>query len=460
MKASLTLLSDWSDELTFEQANGLEELETIFVEYSEALHQLVPLHSGNDWRKDSQLIRNELSPILNEVRQSIGRVIDTEQARTTDQIDHLLNDIEQFSQTSLIIAIISTIVAVFIIISLNILVINRLTSTQIAMHEISSGGGLGHSLTETGHDELSALAIDFNVFVDKIKRVVERVMQASNNLAGEASTMSEITECALELSSSQERRASETLEVNTKMSEQMVTIVQNAGAAAQSVEEAKQAAENGRSIVIQAIDSVQLIAVDVGNSSALVKELANDANSISSVIEVIQSISEQTNLLALNAAIEAARAGEAGRGFAVVADEVRNLSHKIQQETVTIKEKVEQLQKASNSVVNNMDAMHAGTDKTVKLSTQAGEAFDNIVSDISSVTAMNLENAEATEQQQKDNEKVSHALENLSIMSQTMADSTQDAYNSGIEFKTMSEQLKEIVEQFISKSDQVDIKDT
>jgi methyl-accepting chemotaxis protein len=241
------------------------------------------------------------------------------------------------------------------------------------------------------------------------------------------------------------------------MSEQMVTIVQNAGAAAQSVEEAKLSAENGRSIVLQAIESVQVIAEEVGNSSTLVKELANDANSISTVVEVIQSISEQTNLLALNAAIEAARAGEAGRGFAVVADEVRSLSHKIQQETVTIKEKIEQLQKASNSVVNNMDAMHAGTDKTVKLSTKAGEAFDNIVSDISSVTAMNLENAEATEQQQKDNEKVSLALENLSIMSQTMANSTQDAYNSGIEFKTMSEQLKDIVEQFINKADKVDI---
>lgn len=457
LKKSLVLLSEWSDELTFEQANGLEELETIFVEYAEALHQLVPMHSGDDWRKDSQLIRNELGPILNEVRQSIGQVIDTEQARAAEQVKHLLDGIEQFSQTSLIIAIISTIVAVFIIISLNILVINRLTSTQIAMHEISSGGGLGHNLTESGNDELSALAVDFNVFVGKIKRVVDLVILSSNNLAGEASTMSEITECALELSSSQERRASETLEVNTKMSEQMVIIVQNAGAAAQSVEEAKLSAENGRSIVLQAIESVQAIAQDVGNSSTLVKELANDANSISTVVEVIQSISEQTNLLALNAAIEAARAGEAGRGFAVVADEVRSLSHKIQQETVTIKEKIEQLQKASNSVVNNMDAMHAGTDKTVKLSTQAGEAFDNIVSDISSVTAMNLENAEATEQQQKDNEKVSLALENLSIMSQTMANSTQDAYNSGIEFKTMSEQLKDIVEQFINKADKVDI---
>lgn len=453
LKEKLTSLSGLSDDLTFEQSNGLEELESVIVIYQQALDELVPIHNSSGWRKDSQIIRNELDPLLNDIHQSIARVISKEQTRADSQINSLLEDIEQFSNMTLLMAIISFIGAVIIIIILNLLVSRRLVSTQKAMHEISSGGGLGHFLDESGKDELSALAVDFNIFLGKITRVIDLVGVSSGSLAEEASKMNAMTECALDFSYSQERQVSEVAGINNKMSEQMDTIAQNTGAAAQSVEEAKSAAGNGRNIVQQAIASVQLIASEVENSSEVVNELAKDAESISSVIQVIQTISEQTNLLALNAAIEAARAGEAGRGFAVVADEVRSLSHKIQGETIVIKEKIEQLQKASVSVVNKMNSMQDNAEKTVRLSSQTGDAFDNIVNDITSVTAMNQQNAEATEQQRKDNEKVSNALDNLIIMSQTMAKTSQDAHNSGNEFKIMAEQLEDIVEQFIHEAD-------
>ncbi len=455
--SNITRLKQWEEELTFEQANGLEKLEIDLSDYTQILKQLVPLHSGKHWRKDSDLIRNELAPKSEVIRGLIEQVISTEQDRAKEQIRQLFSDIESFSQTSLIMAFLSVFMAILIIISLNVMVINRLLSTQVAMHDISSGGGLGHNLSEKGDDELSELAKDFNAFVNKIKRIVDLVIMSSSNLAEEASKMRSITKSALDTSNEQAQQASETLAVNTQISQQMEVIVQNAGLAAQSVEEAKLVAETGRDVVQQAIESVQLIAKDVKTSSTVVQDLANDANSITTVINVIQSISEQTNLLALNAAIEAARAGEAGRGFAVVADEVRSLSHKIQEETVVIKEKVEQLQNASNRVVANMNAMQSGTKKTVELSSQAGDAFDNIVSDISKVTSMNQQNADATEQQQKDTEKVSMALTSLSLMSQTMAQSSQKAYGSGNEFKIMAEQLKDIVEQFLHESDSEEI---
>ena len=455
LKEKLVYLSELADDLTFEQSTGLEELDGVLITYEQALNELVPLHSGNSWRKDSQIIRNELGPLLDDIHQSIDQVISKEQTRADSQINSLLADIEQFSNMTLLIALISLVGGIIIIIILNLLVTKRLSTIQNAMHEISSGGGLGYLLDETGNDELSALAMDFNVFVAKIKRVVDLVVLSSSSLAEEASKMSSLTECALDFSNSQERQVSEVAHINTKMSEQMDTIAQNTSTAAQSVEEAKSAAENGRNILQQAIGSVQLIATEIESSSDVVNELAKDTESISSVIGVIQTISAQTNLLALNAAIEAARAGEAGRGFAVVADEVRSLSHKIQGETIVIKEKIEQLQKASVSVVNKMNGMQENAEKTVQLSTQTGEAFDNIVSDITSVTAMNQQNADATEQQRKDNENVSNALNSLTIMSQTMANTSQDAYNSGNEFKIMAEQLKDIVEQFIHTDEHI-----
>jgi len=445
----LKQLSSYSDELTFEQVNGLEQLEIILTSYSEALSLVVPLHSGNDWRKDSQFIQIELAPLLEQIRTNISSIIDTEQNRTTNEVQQLLSNIDDFSQNSFIIALISIIMAIIVIITLNFLVIKRLTTTQQAMHAIASGEGLMHRLSETGYDELSQLAKDFNFFVDKIKRVVDLVILSSANLAQEASKMSTITEHALNVAHDQQQQSLQTQTINTKMSEQMLTMVQNASSAAVSIEEAKQAAEKGRGIVQQSIESVQDIALDVADSAKVVQDLANDTKSINTVVDVIQSISEQTNLLALNAAIEAARAGEAGRGFAVVADEVRNLSHKIQQETVTIKVKIEHLQNASNSVVNSMSTMHSGIEKTVELSALTGNAFDNIVADIATVTQMNLNTAQATEQQQKDNEHVSLALNSLNEMSQAMASTTEQAFNSGNEFKAMAEQLKGIVEQFI-----------
>ncbi len=457
LKRKLSHLSELEDALTFEQANGLEELGDIYLSYEQALNELVPLHSGDSWRKDSQLIRTELAPLLNTLNQSISQIISKEKTRAEKQISSLLEDIKFFSKMTLIIALISLIGAIIIIITIKILVTDRLSKTQSAMHKISSGGGLGHSLDEIGNDELSELARDFNVFIGKIKRVVDLVIMSSSSLATEASKMSVLTECALDLSTTQENKVSGVADINSKMFQQMELIVQNTGEAVESVEEAKSAAESGRDIVQQTIQSVQLIASEVESSTGVVNELAKDTESISSVIQVIQIISEQTNLLALNAAIEAARAGESGRGFAVVADEVRSLSHKIQSETVVIKDKIEHLQKASVSVVNQMNSMQEHAEKTVQLSSQAGDAFNNIVKDISSVTIMNQKNADASEQQKKDNEQVSLSLGNLSIMSQTMSKTSQDAYNSGNEFKIMAEQLKDIVEQFLHAADDSEV---
>jgi len=449
LKEKLNTLSDLEEHLTFEQATGLEELQLVYASYREALEKLVPLHFSDGWRKDSQLIRNELGPLLKAIQLDVDEIVNEEQAQGALQIKNLLEDNDSFTQKTIFLVIISVLGTILLIILLRLLVSERLTSTQKAMHEISSGGGLGYTLDETGKDELSELAADFNLFVSKIKTVVDLVIFASTNLAQEANKMSTITECALDLSKSQEDKVAEVSMVNTEMSEQVIAIASNASAAAQSIEEAKTVAENGQDMVKQAIESVQIIASEVENSSLVVKELAEETNSISTVIGVIQSISEQTNLLALNAAIEAARAGESGRGFAVVADEVRSLSHKIQGETITIKEKIEHLQKAAHSVVQKMDSMQENTEKTVLVSSQAGGAFDNIVNDIAKVTAMNLQNAQATEQQRKNNEKVSATLTHLSIMSQTMAKTSQDAFNSGNEFKIMAEQLKDIVQQFI-----------
>jgi methyl-accepting chemotaxis protein len=445
-------LSEFEDYLTFEQVTGLEELQNIYTQYRKALEQLVVIHSSDNWRKDTRLFRDEIGPLLREVEKNIEQTIKTQQVLVNNQIDKLLADIDGFSRMTIILVIVSLLSGIVVMLAIRFMVYDRLQSTKTAMHDIASGGGLGHSLDETGKDELSDLARDFNIFVKKIKQIVDLVILSSENLAKEAYKMSSITECALELSNGQEVKVKQVNDITEEITGQMKVIAENAHEAANNTEEANELAGNGRSIIQQTIESVQMIASEVDNSSQAVEKLAMDTQSINTVVEVIQSISEQTNLLALNAAIEAARAGEAGRGFAVVADEVRSLSLKIQHETVSIKNKIENLQSDSGTVVNTMQQMQARTEQTVELTSQAGSTFDEIAKDVAKVSQMNQQSAEATDNQRKNNEKVYALLTELSIMSQTMANTSKDAYSSGNEFKIMAEQLRDIVEQFIQES--------
>ena len=449
LNQAVSSLSAYADDFSFEQETGYEDLQAMLKSYSEALKQLVIIHNGEGWRQDTQLIHDHLGPLLSKTRNTIDSIIETKRHEADKDEELLLSDAQSLETDTILFMVSSFLVAILLIILLKFLVMDRLKTVQLAMQEISSGGGLSNTLDETGRDELAELGGYFNNFVGKIKRIVDLVIISSSNLANEAFKMSSVTECAQELSSTQEKKVTEISQINEEMSRQMIDIAEQAVAAANSVEEAKQVAENGRKIVRQSITSVQKIATEVEASSQVVQNLADDSNSIGEVVGVIQSISEQTNLLALNAAIEAARAGDTGRGFAVVADEVRSLSHKIQEETIIIKDKIDKLQHASTDVVDKMSVMQKHADTTVELSSEAGDAFNNIVSDITVVTEMNKENAEQTKIQRKNNERINRALEQLIIMSQTMAKTSQEARDSGNEFKIMAEQLKDIVEQFV-----------
>ncbi len=450
----LETLGNYADDFTFEQETGVEEFQSLIKTYEIKVNELIALHTGEIWRTDTLMFKTKITPILENIKQNITQLQQTEQKVANNEINALFQLSDRIKTLNILAIIFIILIGIAFIIMIEINVLRRLKTTEETMKEISNGGGLDHHLEETGQDELTNFAISFNDFVRKIKNIVDLVILSSSTLAEEAVKMKSITQCSQELAESQEKlvgRISKRMENNRQQVEQ---ITQNAQEATDAVDQARQSATGGQQVVIDAIQSIESIAEDVRNSSRVVDNLAEDASSIGSVVEIIQNISEQTNLLALNAAIEAARAGEAGRGFAVVADEVRNLSQKIQAETVSIAEKVTNLQTASADMRQNMSQTTENSLKGVELSSQAGKAFDKIVQEISIVAEMNHQIATSAKQQLEDNNQITNSLLELNIMSQTAAQSSKDASASGNEFQSMAEQLHGIVERFIKNKEQ------
>ncbi|WP_374107921.1 methyl-accepting chemotaxis protein [Pseudomonas cichorii] len=225
-------------------------------------------------------------------------------------------------------------------------------------------------------------------------------------------------------------------------------IARNAQEASQAAVNADQQARDGDKVVSQAITQIEQLASEVANSTQAMNRLKLESGKIVGVLDVIKSVSQQTNLLALNAAIEAARAGEAGRGFAVVADEVRGLAQRTQESTEEIEELIAALQSGTQQVATTLDNSRSLTDSSVELSRRAGCALEQITRTVATIQDMNQQIATASEEQSNVAEQInSNVLKVRDISEQTAAASDETAASS-IELARLGTHLRELVGKF------------
>ncbi|WP_153787264.1 methyl-accepting chemotaxis protein [Pseudomonas sp. EMN2] len=326
-------------------------------------------------------------------------------------------------------------------------IIVPLRQTLSAAERVANGD-LSQDLQADRRDELGQLQASMQRMTQGLRQLISGIGDGVTQIASAAEELSAVTE---QTSAGVNNQKVETDQVATAMNEMAATVqevARNAEQASEAALMADQQAREGDKVVTEAINQIERLAHEVVNSSEAMNQLKAESDKIGSVLDVIKSVAQQTNLLALNAAIEAARAGEAGRGFAVVADEVRSLAQRTQQSTEEIEELIAGLQNGTQRVASVMDSSRSLTDSSVELTRRAGGSLETITRTVSSIQAMNQQIATAAEQQSAVAEEINRSVMNVRDISDQTSAASEETASSSVELARLGTHLQGLVAKF------------
>ncbi|MBU2223732.1 MAG: methyl-accepting chemotaxis protein [Gammaproteobacteria bacterium] len=359
-----------------------------------------------------------------------------------------IDDANQQASTLITVGIVMGIFTTFVLFISAILVVGGIKSSLLSIINslkdlAKEDGDLTVRIQTKSKDELGDLAFWFNSFMEKLQGVVKEIVNTALPLSSLAKDLHQLTDDTNKTIAVQRQAADKAKFAVDDMSSSVIAEASSANEASSAANDSNNAADRGQQTVGVTVNNIRQLATNVKEASDVILKLETDANQVGAVLDVIKGIAEQTNLLALNAAIEAARAGEQGRGFAVVADEVRTLASRTQKSTEEIQKTIEQLQSAARSAVQKMQQSTVQAEQSVNSANQAGESLQVITTSIRRIREMNQHIASATEEQQsmastivshvvdivKHTEHSSHSAGNIAKASRELANLAQNLEN-------------------------------
>jgi methyl-accepting chemotaxis protein len=432
-----------------EEKKVLEDLKTAWNVYGELRQKAFDLAVNGEIEKARPIVANAVAKIK-AINKKLHRLLEIQNEAGKE----LHIDAGNEYKLMMNVAIGTAIIAILTALSLGIILAKVIASPLqkgVNLAEAIAGGDLTNRLDRAEierNDEVGQLLTAMGNMAEKLKSIMAELKSTADNVASASNQLSASSEQMSRGTTEQSGRASQIATSSNEMSQTVVDIAKNASNIASAATDAAKTAQDGGNVVNKSVQEVKAIAGTVSETAKMVSSLGERSKQIGEIVSVINDIADQTNLLALNAAIEAARAGEQGRGFAVVADEVRKLAERTAKATSEIGDMIKAIQDEVQKAVTSMNEGTKRVNVGVELSTQAGNALQGIVKSVNNLQTMVQQIASATEEMSTVSETISGDIETIATVSkETSASSGQIAHASN-DLARLASNLQNIVRQF------------